>query len=152
MLAIVVNGVNHMLFEEHYLDPANADNRIIGAALGLQLGGSQVELVSNDAALRIKAAHVGLAAKDYVPVPVPVPVPASGRAPGSPGWRMIDGLDGALLDRVFGDRGMEAAEVPGADALGENEFAVCGPASRRRSPGAEGHDPSCCANARTCST
>jgi PhoH-like ATPase len=117
-LAIVMNGVNHTLLGEHYLDAANPDNRIIGAALGLQLGGTPVEVVSNDAALRIKAAHVGLAAKEYVPVP------AYGRDVDSPGWRTIDGLDGALVDQVFDDRGVEVDLVPGAGALCENEFAV----------------------------
>jgi PhoH-like ATPase len=117
-LAIVMNGVNHTLLGEHYLDAANPDNRIIGAALGLQLGGTPVEVVSNDAALRIKAAHVGLAAKEYVPVP------AYGRDVDSPGWRTIDGLDGALVDQVFDDRGVEVDLVAGAGALCENEFAV----------------------------
>jgi PhoH-like ATPase len=117
-LAVVLNGINHALLAEHYLDAANPDNRIIGAALGLQLGGTPVEVVSNDAALRIKAAHVGLAAKEYVPVP------AYGRDVDSPGWRTIDGLDGALVDQVFDDRGVEVDLVPGAGALCENEFAV----------------------------
>jgi predicted ribonuclease YlaK len=62
-LAIVVNGVNHALLAEHHLDAAQPGNRIIGAGLGLQRQGAYVEVVSNDAALRIKAAHIGLAAR-----------------------------------------------------------------------------------------
>ena len=117
-LAIVLNGVSPTLPGEYHLDPAVPDNRIIGAALSIQLGGGAVEVVSNDAALRIKAAHVGLAAKEYVPVP------AYGRTTGSPGWRTIVGLDGPLIDRLFADRRVDVAEVAGADQLTENEFAV----------------------------
>lgn len=117
-LAIVLNGVNHALLEEHYLDPAQSGNRIIGAALGLQRQGAHVEVVSNDAALRIKAAHIGLAAKEYVPLP------AYGRHLDSPGWRTLEGLDGVLVDTLFADRSVEATDVAGADELHENEFAV----------------------------
>ena len=127
-LAVVLNGVNQSLLAEHYLDPAAPDNRIIGAALSLQGLGTPVEVVSNDAALRIKAAHVGLAAKEYVPVP------AYGRTGDSAGWMTIEGLDGALIDRLFDERKIEVAELdrsvlgPSGPQSGvevyENEFAV----------------------------
>ena len=117
-LAIVLNGVNHNLLGEHYLDPSVPDNRIIGAALSLKLGGQDVEVVSNDAALRIKAAHIGLAAKEYVPVP------AYARGVGSAGWRTVSGLDGALIDRLFAERRVELCDVAGAEDVDENEFAV----------------------------
>jgi len=117
-LAIALNGVNHVLLAEHYLDAATADNRIIGAALGLQADGRTVEVVSNDAALRIKAAHLGLRAKEYVPSP------AYGRDADSPGWRTVTGIDPAVIDRLFADRSVEVGAVPGADGLHENEFAV----------------------------
>lgn len=117
-LAIVLNGVNHMLLDEHYLDPAVPDNRIIGAALSLRLNGFDVEVVSNDAALRIKAAHVGLAAKEYIPLP------AYGRELGSPGWHTVGGLDGAVIDALFEQRSIDVADVAGAEGVEENEFAV----------------------------
>ena len=117
-LAIVLNGVNHTLLAEHYLDPSKPDNRIIGTALGLQHEGTSVEVVSNDAALRIKAAHVGLAAKEYVPVP------AYGRAGEGPGWQTVDGLDGAVIDRVFEERRIAVAELGIPLEVHENEFAV----------------------------
>jgi PhoH-like ATPase len=117
-LAIVLNGVNHTLLAEHYLDPANPDNRVIGAALGLQHRGPTVEVVSNDAALRIKAAHVGLAAKEYVPVP------AYGRGGDGPGWQTLEGVDGALVDRLFEDRKLAVSELDPSTVLYENEFAV----------------------------
>ncbi len=117
-LAIVLNGVNNTMLGEHYLDPAVPDNRIIGAALSLRLDGRHVEVVSNDAALRIKAAHLGLAAKEYVPLP------AYGRGFDSAGWRTIADLDGALVDRLFTERRLDVTDVPGAAAVSENEFAV----------------------------
>jgi len=117
-LAIVLNGVNSTMLGEHYLDPAVPDNRIIRAALSLRLDGRHVEVVSNDAALRIKAAHLGLAAKEYVPLP------AYGRGFDSPGWRTIADLDGALIDRLFTERSLDVTDVPGAEDVSENEFAV----------------------------
>jgi PhoH-like ATPase len=117
-LAIVLNGVNHSLLAEHYLDPASPDNRIIGTALGLQHPSTSVEVVSNDAALRIKAAHVGLAAKEYVPVP------AYGRDLDSPGWQTVDGVDGGVIDRLFEERSLEVADLGIPVDLYENEFVV----------------------------
>lgn len=117
-LAIVLNGVNHSLLAEHYLDPSKPDNRIIGAALGLRHRGTTVEVVSNDAALRIKAAHVGLAAKEYVPVP------AYGRDGDAPGWRTLEGLDGALIDRLFEERRIDVSQLGDSVVLYDNEFAV----------------------------
>jgi len=117
-LAIVLNGVNHTLLAEHYLDPASPDNRIIGTALGLLHRSTTVEVVSNDAALRIKAAHVGLAAKEYVPVP------AYGRDVDSPGWQTVEGVDGATIDRLFEERSLGVDDL-GVDVdLYENEFVV----------------------------
>ena len=60
---IEINGVQKHLLIEHGLDPSLPDNRIIGAALGQQMYGPTC-VVSNDAALRIKAAHLGLQAED----------------------------------------------------------------------------------------
>jgi PhoH-like ATPase len=117
-LAVVLNGVNHKLLAEHYLDPTNPDNRIIGTALGLQHRGTTVEVVSNDAALRIKAAHVGLAAKEYVPVP------AYGRDGETPGWLTIEGVESALIDRLFDEKRLPVDELDASVVLYENEFAV----------------------------
>jgi PhoH-like ATPase len=116
-VAILLNGVNHVLLDEHYLDPTKADNRIIGAALSQDATACRVELVSNDAALRIKAAHLGVSAKEYVPWP------AYGRELDSPGWRTV-ATDGHLIDAVFNDRSIAVDSVDGADALCENEFAI----------------------------
>jgi len=117
-VAVLLNGVNHTLLDEHYLDPASPDNRIIGTALGLKASGEAVEVVSNDAALRIKAAHLGLAAKEYVPSA------AYGRDSDSPGWLMIESVDGHVIDRLFTERAVDVGDIGPAAALAENEFAV----------------------------
>jgi PhoH-like ATPase len=117
-LAVLLNGVNNVLLDEHFLDPAKPDNRIIGTALSIQADGISVELVSNDAALRIKAAHLGLAAKEYVPSV------AYRRELDSAGWQTFTGVDGAVIDRLFTDRVVAVDEVDAAASLYENEFAV----------------------------
>nr|MDQ3354001.1 PhoH family protein [Actinomycetota bacterium] len=53
-----------------------------------------------------------------------VPLPAYGRRLDSPGWHTLEGLDGGLIDTLFSDRSVEAADVAGAEELHENEFAV----------------------------
>jgi PhoH-like ATPase len=58
---IEINGIQKHLLNEHGLDAAKPDNRIIGAALG-QANHAPTRMVSNDAALRLKAAHLGLTA------------------------------------------------------------------------------------------
>src|SRR5215216_773318 len=65
-LQIELNGIQKHLLVEHGLDPASSDNRIIGAALG-QTDKGPTTMVSNDAALRIKAAHLGVAAAEHQP-------------------------------------------------------------------------------------
>jgi PhoH-like ATPase len=66
-LQIEINGVQKHLLLEHGLDPQVPDNRIIGAALG-QARFGRTTMISNDAALRIKAAHLGLDAAEHRPV------------------------------------------------------------------------------------
>ncbi|MBU6315607.1 MAG: PhoH family protein, partial [Acidobacteria bacterium] len=65
-LQVEINGVQRHILVEHGLDPALPDNRIIGAALG-QAMHAPTRMVSNDAALRIKAAHLGLIAEEHHP-------------------------------------------------------------------------------------
>ena len=57
-LQIELNRIQKHLLVEHGLDPDSSDNRIIGAALG-QAERGPTTMLSNDAALRIKAAHLG---------------------------------------------------------------------------------------------
>ncbi len=63
-LRIETNGLHLNEIREHGLDPAKNDNRILAAALGQAVHGRTV-VVSNDAALRIKAAQLGLEAIEH---------------------------------------------------------------------------------------
>ena len=115
-LQIEVNGIQHHLLIEHGLDPKLPDNRIIGAALG-QARHAPTVMVSNDAALRIKAAHLGVAASEHQPV---------GRASVSrnSGWCTLE-VDHTLVDTLYGSGSIDADTIgTGADSLAENEFAV----------------------------
>lgn len=112
---IELNGIQTHLLNEHGLDPAKADNRIIGAALGQQPHGP-TRLVSNDAALRIKAAHLGLEAVEHQP--------AGAWAARQPlGFVTLD----AARDRIdcaYAAGAVHAEAVEGAAALPQNTFAV----------------------------
>ena len=90
-------------------------DRIIGAALGQARYASTV-MVSNDAALRIKAAHLGVAAAEHQP---------AGRAEATrnSGWETLDvGAD--VVDGIYSAGTVDAASLDGAAAIEENEFAV----------------------------
>ena len=63
-LRIETNGLHLNEIREHGLDPAKNDNRILAASLGQATHGRTV-VVSNDAALRIKAAQLGLEAMEH---------------------------------------------------------------------------------------
>lgn len=93
-LRIEVNGVQHDALVEHGLDPAKADNRIIGAALG-QSQQAATTMVSNDAALRIKAAHLGLSAIEHQPT-------GGTREIRQAGWHILD-TDTQIIDALYRD-------------------------------------------------
>ncbi|MGE0309557.1 MAG: PhoH family protein [Acidimicrobiia bacterium] len=115
---IEINGIQRHLLTEHGLDANTPDTRIIGAALG-QSRYATVRLVSNDAALRIKAAHLGLDAHEHSIARADLD-----RSPS--GWTSID-ADAALVNRLFDDGTIDVSEVDaltGASALTENTFAV----------------------------
>jgi PhoH-like ATPase len=113
---IEVNGIQRHLLVEHGLDPAVPDNRIIGAALG-QARFAPTVMVSNDAALRIKAAHLGLDAAEHRPVGRTADSRASG-------WHTIPTTH-ELVDQLYGAGALAASEVGGeATDVVENEFAV----------------------------
>jgi PhoH-like ATPase len=63
-LRIETNGLHLNEIREHGLDPAKNDNRILAASLGQAVHGRTI-VVSNDAALRIKAAQLGLEAMEH---------------------------------------------------------------------------------------
>jgi len=112
---IEVNGVQRNLLVEHGLDPDVPDNRIIGAALG-QARISPTRMISNDAALRIKAAHMGLIAEEHQPVDT--------SAESRPmGWSTFDTTN-SQIDSLYRSGGIELSQIPGAAGLVDNNFAV----------------------------
>ena len=114
-LRIEINSVQKHRLIEHGLDPAIPDNRIIGAALGqAELG--PTTMVSNDAALRIKAAHLGVAAAEHRR--------STRHATDTTiGWSSIEtGFE--VIDCLYAAGAVDAEVVVGGDAVGENEFAV----------------------------
>src|SRR5205807_220857 len=97
------------------LDPAKADNRILAAALGQasQHPDAMVTVVSNDAALRIKAAQLGLEAREHQRGRVHY----AGQRPA--GWRTIEVARSVIDDLYATDStGLNNTE------LDANEYAV----------------------------
>src|SRR5437899_11824382 len=101
----------------HGLNPDEADNRIMAAAFGLmeEDGSGRVKIVSADAALRIKASQLGLAAEDYHRA-------SKGRdALGVRGWHKVD-TNRQLIDALYA---AGSVEVPAAfDGMVTNEYGV----------------------------
>jgi PhoH-like ATPase len=114
-LRIEINNVQKHRLVEHGLDPANPDNRIIGAALG-QAEHGPTTMVSNDAALRIKAAHLGVAAAEHQPTMRAVTSQATG-------WSTIE-TSHEIVDCLYAAGALAADAVDEAAEVGENEFAV----------------------------
>jgi PhoH-like ATPase len=114
-VSIAINGVQKHLLVEHGLDVAVPDNRIIGAALG-QASDAPTTVVSNDAALRIKAAHLGLDATEHR---------LGTKAADRPiGWTTID-TECTVVDRLYHDGRTGVGDVAdAATEVGENGFAV----------------------------
>ena len=117
---IEINGIQRHLLVEHGLDPAKPDNRIIGAALG-QAQISPTSIVSNDAALRLKAAHLGLVAHEHQP---------NGRvADARPlGWVTVDATTD-VVDRLYDGEPVELGDIGvgdmgSSDTVTENSFVV----------------------------
>jgi PhoH-like ATPase len=107
--------VRKHLLVEHGLDPASPDNRIIGAALG-QAELAPTTMVSNDAALRIKAAHLGVAAAEHQPT-------RRAATNSNAGWATLETSHG-VVDAVYAAGRVEAMAVDAATGTAENEFVV----------------------------
>ena len=114
-LQIEINGVQKHLLTEHGLDPHVPDNRIIGAALG-QAQFAPTTIVSNDAALRIKAAHLGLEAQEHRPV---------GRAAVTrdAGWITLETTH-EVIDCLYAAGAVNVDAIEGAEHAIENTFAI----------------------------
>ncbi len=120
-IQIEINNIRKHLLVEHGLDTDIADNRIIGAAIG-QAEFGPTTMMSNDAALRIKAAHLGVAAAEHTRAR-----PADARP--AVGWTTIDASH-EVIDCLYAAGGIsiEAVQSHDTDAaelsMAENEFAV----------------------------
>ena len=114
-LQIEINQIRQHLLIEHGLDPGVPDNRIIGAALGQAETGPTL-MVSNDAALRIKAAHLGVAAAEHRPIRNRV-------GDSVVGWHVVESDHGAI-DELY-STGQIAVDILGDRPMAaENEFCV----------------------------
>jgi PhoH-like ATPase len=117
---IEINGIQRHRLHEHGLDPEVPDNRIIGAALG-QADHAPTVVVSNDAGLRIKAAHLGLSALEHHPV--------TGHDSGKPvGWVVLD-APASIVNDLYADGSVPWPTPAGSSrettaSLGHNGFAV----------------------------
>jgi PhoH-like ATPase len=121
-LQIEINNIRKHLLVEHGLDPAVPDNRIIGAAIGQSEFGPTT-MISNDAALRIKAAHLGVDAAEHR-------LTRSDRSRGAVGWVTLEAPYEAI-DCLYaaGAIALDAIVKTGDAKCGgiefsENEFAV----------------------------
>ncbi len=125
-LQIEINNIRKHLLVEHGLDPAVPDNRIIGAAIG-QSDFGPTTMISNDAALRIKAAHLGVDAAEHR-------LTRSDRDQPTVGWSTIEApyetIDclyaaGAIaIDAVVTHTATANVADSAAPEFNENEFAV----------------------------
>lgn len=117
---IQVNGVQTALLHDYGLRDDTSDNKIVGTALGLSAASPDdgpVLVVSNDTALRLTAAAVGLAAVEHNPLDL---VPAHARPEG---WTTFD-AESAAVDQLFDAHTLPTASVEGAPELAENTFVV----------------------------
>jgi len=112
-LRVELNGLRLDILAGHGLRTDRGDNRILAAALGLLESGLPVTLVSVDVNLRVKAAALGLFARDWHPTRY--------RLDPRPGWREI-AVPASLVDAVYA--GTAALPVGFADAAEANEFFV----------------------------
>ncbi|MDG1784640.1 MAG: PIN domain-containing protein, partial [Ilumatobacter sp.] len=122
-LQIEINNIRKHLLIEHGLNPDVADNRIIGAAIG-QSDFGPTTMVSNDAALRIKAAHLGVKAAEHTRARRVDDRPAIGWATLDTTHEAIDSLyaaGGIAIDAVHTTN---QADDQAAATVTENEFAV----------------------------
>jgi PhoH-like ATPase len=116
-LQIEINNIRKHLLVEHGLDPSVPDNRIIGAAIG-QSDFGPTTMISNDAALRIKAAHLGVDAAEHR-------LTRSDRQNGAVGWSTLEAPYEAI-DCLYaaGAIAIDAITTETTFEFTENEFAV----------------------------
>ncbi|MFT5026342.1 MAG: PhoH-like ATPase [Ilumatobacter sp.] len=114
-LQIEINNIRKHLLIEHGLDPKIPDNRIIGAAIG-QSDFGPTTMISNDAALRIKAAHLGVSAAEHT-------LARRNDDHHAIGWTTIDASREAI-DSLYAAGGIAVESVSPGLEIAENKFAV----------------------------
>ena len=114
-LHIEVNGIQRDRLAQNGLNPEVPDNRIIGAALGQSLI-APTHIISNDAGLRIKAAHLGLTAAEHQPV---------GRAANTRpmGWFTLD-VPTSMVNELYENGEVATDSFQPQQTFAVNEFAV----------------------------
>lgn len=110
-LRIELNGVGSSRLPD-VLDPATPDNRILSACIEIEDAGIDAVLVTKDAALRIKAAQLGVSVQDYRADTVSVDESYTGVAEVE--------TDPVVVDRLYAEG---KASVPGLNAV-MNQFVV----------------------------
>lgn len=103
-LRIEPNGLRLDSLEAFHLDASVPDNRILAAALGLAEDGLKVTVVSNDAAVRIKADVLGLAARDYARTR------GAMHTVTNPGWHTIE-VDPSTVDAIYEHKRLSLADL-----------------------------------------
>lgn len=100
------NGLHLAELDKFHLDATKADNRILAAALGLKAAdaqGRQVKVVSNDTAVRIKAAQFRLATAEHR-------LAEHTTEAYGPGWGPLH-VSGDTIDKLFEQRHVEVADL-----------------------------------------
>jgi PhoH-like ATPase len=111
-LRVELNGLRLEELTHHGLRADRGDNRIIAAALGLRSKNFPVTLVSADVNMRVKAAALGLIARDWHP--------GRTRQVSHPGWREVE-VPSSVVDAVY----HAAIALPaGCEDVLNNEFVV----------------------------
>lgn len=111
-MRIELNGLRTDRLREAGLDTSKSDNRILAAALGLREKEEDVEVVSSDVNMRVKASALGLPARDWVPQGLRDSVPD--------GWRSVE-VESDMVDQVYSSGKVKA---PPSWELQPNEFVV----------------------------
>jgi len=115
VLRIEVSKIDNSILIDHGLDQYTADNKIIATAINQSKYG-YTSIISNDAALRIKASHLGIPAREHLPARVD-------RDRKNPGWTTIE-LDSLSIDRLHSDGILNDSEFLDDLQLINNEFVV----------------------------
>ena len=110
-LRIELNGLGSRRLPDVF-DPRTPDHRILSACMDIADTGANAVLVTKDAALRIKAAQLGVTVQDYRADTVSVEESYSGVAELE--------SDTKTIDRLYSDG---KVEIPGLDAI-MNQFVV----------------------------